>query len=121
MSCATIRSSISAVGTPPGADHIGLVHISGIARNDLAPDALTEPDRGLIFIDDRVGNIAQLRLLLAAGYSGFVSVEPFSPHVQNDPDLPRICAPAWIMWRRWLKGLEAGAAVGCGLPSGRKR
>lgn len=69
-------------------DHIGLVHISGISRKDLAPDALNEPDRGLIFIDDRVGNIAQLRLLLAAGYSGFVSVEPFSPHVQNDPDLP---------------------------------
>jgi 2-keto-myo-inositol isomerase len=68
-------------------EHIGLAHMSGIARTDLAPGDLAEPDRGLIFIDDRVGNIAQLRALRAAGYSGFVSMEPFSPKVQTDPDL----------------------------------
>lgn len=68
-------------------DRIGLAHMSGIRRTDLAPDDLTEPDRGLIFPDDRVGNIRQLQALQAAGYSGFVSIEPFSPDVQNDPDL----------------------------------
>lgn len=67
--------------------HIGLAHMSGIARSDLAPGDLTEPDRGLIFPGDRVGNIAQLQALKAAGYGGFVSMEPFSPEVQNDPDL----------------------------------
>lgn len=67
--------------------HIGLAHMSGIARTDLAPGDLAEPDRGLIFVGDRVGNIAQLRGLKAAGYAGFVSMEPFSPEVQNDPDL----------------------------------
>ena len=41
----------------------------------------------MIFIDDRVGNVAQLRSLFAAGYKGFVSMEPFSPVVQQDPDL----------------------------------
>jgi 2-keto-myo-inositol isomerase len=69
-------------------ERIGLAHMSGIARADLAPDALTEPDRGLIFVGDRVGNVAQLLALKAAGYQGFVSMEPFSPEVQGDPDLP---------------------------------
>jgi 2-keto-myo-inositol isomerase len=68
-------------------DHIGLAHMSGIARTDLAPADLTEPDRGLIFVGDRVGNVAQLRALRAAGYGGFVSMEPFSPTVQTDPEL----------------------------------
>lgn len=67
--------------------HVGLAHMSGIARADLAPQALTEPDRGLIFPGDRVGNIAQLRALKAAGYQGYVSMEPFDPAVQTDPDL----------------------------------
>lgn len=67
---------------------IGLAHMSGITRADLAPKDLTEPDRGLIFLDDRVGNITQLRALQAAGYAGYVSMEPFSLDVQQDPDLP---------------------------------
>lgn len=65
---------------------IGLAHMSGITAPG-APGDLTEPDRGLIFPGDRVGNIAQLQALKAAGYAGFVSMEPFSPQVQNDPDL----------------------------------
>ncbi len=68
-------------------ERIGLAHMSGISRPDLSPSELTEPDRGLIFIDDRVGNVAQLRHLFASGYNGFVSMEPFSPTVQRDPDL----------------------------------
>ena len=67
--------------------HIGLAHMSGISRTDLAPADLTEPDRGLIFVDDRVGNVAQLKRLVGAGYSGYVSMEPFSPAVQADPGL----------------------------------
>ena len=69
------------------AQHVGLAHMSGISRLDLSPGELTEPDRGLIFPDDRVGNIRQLQALIAAGYKGFISMEPFSPQVQNDPDL----------------------------------
>ncbi len=68
-------------------ERIGLAHMSGIERTDLAPAGLVEPDRGLIFIGDRVGNITQLKALETAGYDGFVSMEPFSPAVQNDPQL----------------------------------
>lgn len=68
-------------------DRIGLVHISGINRPDLAPSELTEPDRGFVFLGDRVGNIARLRAMVDAGYQGFVSMEPFSPETQNDPQI----------------------------------
>lgn len=67
------------------ADRIGLVHISGISRADLGPSELTEPDRGFVFLEDRVKNIDRLRVMIDAGYKGFVSMEPFSPDTQRDP------------------------------------
>jgi 2-keto-myo-inositol isomerase len=70
-------------------ERIGLAHMSGIARIDLKPGELTEPDRGLIEDIDRVENLRQLRALKAAGYDGFVSMEPFSPVVQQSPLLIR--------------------------------
>lgn len=66
-------------------EHIGLVHVSGISRPDLAPSELSEPDRGFVFAGDRVGNIHQLKQLRAAGYAGYVSMEPFDPAAQQDP------------------------------------
>jgi 2-keto-myo-inositol isomerase len=68
-------------------DHIGLAHMSGIVRKDLIPGELTEPDRVLIEAIDRVENIKQLRALQAAGYSGYVSIEPFNTDVQQSEDL----------------------------------
>lgn len=69
------------------ANRIGLIHISGIARPDLTPTDLTEPDRGFVFLGDRVGNVARLQAMITAGYSGYVSVEPFSPATQQDPEI----------------------------------
>ena len=40
-----------------------------------------------MFEGDQVGNIAQLQALKAAGYAGFVSMEPFSPATQQDPHI----------------------------------
>jgi 2-keto-myo-inositol isomerase len=71
---------------------IGLVHISGITRTDVDREALVEPDRGLVDADDVCGNVDQLREIYACGYSGFVSVEPFNPAVQRDPNLGRALA-----------------------------
>jgi 2-keto-myo-inositol isomerase len=67
------------------AAHVGLVHISGITRRSVDREALVEPDRGLVGADDICGNIDQLRRLFAAGYRGYVSVEPFDPAVQANP------------------------------------
>lgn len=68
-------------------EHIGLVHISGIMRANLPPHELTEPDRGFVFAGDRAGNIKQLRNLIAGGYQGYISLEPFDPAVQQDPEI----------------------------------
>ena len=64
-----------------------MVHISGIARPDLAPSELTEPDRGFVFLGDRVGSIARPRAVVDAGYRGYVSMEPFSPETQKNPHI----------------------------------
>ncbi|MDE2444578.1 MAG: xylose isomerase, partial [Alphaproteobacteria bacterium] len=66
--------------------HIGLAHMSGIVRQDSPAAALTEPDRVLIGATDRVENIRQLRVLKAAGFDGFISMEPFNTAVQADPN-----------------------------------
>jgi 2-keto-myo-inositol isomerase len=68
-------------------ERIGLAHMSGITRGDLLPRQLTEPDRGLVDQVDRVSNLLQLNALVLAGYSGYVSMEPFSPQVQQSTDL----------------------------------
>lgn len=68
-------------------ERIGFTHISGITRQDLAPGQLTEPDRGLIEATDRVDNIGQIKRLMQTGYKGFISMEPFSPDVQQSKDL----------------------------------
>lgn len=70
-------------------EHFGMVHVSGISRTDLDPADLQETDRGLVFADDRAGNVAQLRQIIAAGYTGPISMEIFNPETRNDPDLPK--------------------------------
>jgi 2-keto-myo-inositol isomerase len=74
-----------------------LAHISGVDRN-LAPDAMRDPDRGLVDAGDRLGNIAQIVALLAGGYSGYFSFEPFAKSVQNSHDIAGALATSihWI-------------------------
>jgi 2-keto-myo-inositol isomerase len=67
--------------------HIGLVHVSGITRTDLAREELTEPDRGFVDTSDICGTIGQLRAIRAAGYGGYVSMEPFDPAIQGRADV----------------------------------
>lgn len=87
-------------------DRIGLVHVSGITRGDLVPGDLTEPDRGLVDRADRVGNLARVRAMQAAGYRGFVSMEAFNPAVQTDPGL---ASKLKASLARVAKALDSGA------------
>jgi 2-keto-myo-inositol isomerase len=68
-------------------DFTGIVHISGVVDPHLRPDAMRDADRILVDEGDRLGNVAQMRALLAAGYAGPFSFEPFSPqiHALADP------------------------------------
>ena len=56
----------------------GLVHISGVTDAAVSVADMRDPHRVLVDRDDRLGNIAQIRALLAGGYAGPFSFEPFA-------------------------------------------
>lgn len=64
-------------------EEIGLVHLSGVEVDPPVGDTYRDPERVLLSPRDRIGNLELLRELLAAGYSGPLSFEPFSPEVHN--------------------------------------
>ncbi|HEX9858740.1 MAG TPA: TIM barrel protein, partial [Paracoccaceae bacterium] len=63
-------------------DWTGLVHISGVTDPALTPDTMEDAHRVLVDADDRLGNRDQIRTLLARGYQGPFSFEPFAPEIQ---------------------------------------
>ena len=67
----------------------GLVHVSGVDDASLPLAQLRDPHRLLVGPNDRLGNVAQLRQLLANGYTGDVSFEPFADSVTQDRDIER--------------------------------
>jgi len=60
----------------------GLVHLSGVDDASLATAGMRDAHRGLVTDADRLGNAAQLRALVAGGYDGPFSFEPFAEAVQ---------------------------------------
>jgi 2-keto-myo-inositol isomerase len=70
----------------PALRRIGLVHISGVYQ-EVPGNRYLDEHRELLRDGDRLGSRAQLEFLLAEGYAGAVSFEPFSPQVQRlSPD-----------------------------------
>ena len=61
----------------------GLVHISGVVDPDVAVDEMRDSHRVLVTTRDRVGNLEQIRALLADGYDGIFSFEPFAAEVHR--------------------------------------
>jgi 2-keto-myo-inositol isomerase len=68
--------------------HTGIVHISGVADRALDVDDMRDEHRGLVDGNDRLGNVDQITQLVAQGYDGAYSFEPFSPQVHGltDPE-----------------------------------
>ena len=66
-------------------DRTGLVHISGL-EDDITFDDMLDGDRVLVGPADRLSNVAQLKTLLDAGFTGPVSFEPFSKAVWDIED-----------------------------------
>jgi len=60
----------------------GLVHISGVDDPAVSVADMRDSHRVLVDGRDRLGNIAQIRALLAGGYQGPLSFEPFAASVQ---------------------------------------
>src|SRR5262249_8797602 len=64
----------------------GLVHISGVVDPDVGVDKMLDPHRVLVDGRDRLGNLPQIKALLAAGFDGPYSFEPFAPEVHELAD-----------------------------------
>lgn len=64
----------------------GLVHISGVADPAVMVADMLDAHRVLVDDADRLGNLPQIRALLAAGYAGPFSFEPFATEVHEAAD-----------------------------------
>lgn len=84
-------------------DLTGIVHVSGV-KDMIALDDMRDPHRVLVDADDVLGNVAQIRALRAAGYTGPISYEPFAPSVHDMAD-PKAALAASMEFIR--KGMEA--------------
>lgn len=59
----------------------GLVHISGVSDRNVSVPDMRDAHRVLVDAADRLDNLGQIRGLLAAGYAGPLSFEPFAAEV----------------------------------------
>lgn len=68
----------------------GIIHISAVVDPSLRLDHMEDEHRVLVDNDDRLDNVGQIAALLAAGYSGPISYECFSPkvHALDKPFAP---------------------------------
>ena len=73
-------------GGPLYPGQTGIVHISAVTDPGLSIGQMEDEHRVLVDESDRLGNIEQIRALLAAGYDGAFSYECFSPAVHARPD-----------------------------------
>jgi 2-keto-myo-inositol isomerase len=65
----------------------GLVHISGVEDPAVPVADMRDSHRVLVGPKDRLGNIAQIRALRAAGYAGPLSFEPFAAELRTEKSI----------------------------------
>nr|WP_321986820.1 TIM barrel protein [uncultured Lichenicoccus sp.] len=66
----------------------GLVHVLGVEDPVVVVERMRDAYRVLVGSADRLGNLAQLRALIAGGYAGPISLEVFSSQVHDAEDAP---------------------------------
>ncbi|TDX82150.1 2-keto-myo-inositol isomerase [Neorhizobium sp. R1-B] len=62
-------------------DRTGLVHISGVVDPAVAVEDMLDAHRVMVDASDRLENVPQIRALIAAGFDGPYSFEPFAEEV----------------------------------------
>lgn len=92
------------------ADLTAIVHISGVTDPARGVDQMRDADRGLVDARDRLGTIAQLRNLRAAGYTGPASFEVFAPDIHELKDPTAALAGSIAFISSQLAEVSAGAA-----------
>lgn len=65
----------------------GLVHVSGVTDASLAVADMRDGHRLLVDGADRIDNTGQIRAMLAGGYDGLFSFEPFAAAVHDNADI----------------------------------
>jgi 2-keto-myo-inositol isomerase len=94
-------------GGPLFPDHTGIIHISGVVDPSPGTDAMSDAHRVLVDGADRLGNLAQIAALSAAGCTVPLSFEAFAPETHALAD-PRAALAASMQFIR--DGLAAKAA-----------
>jgi len=82
------------------AELTGLVHVSGVEDAGLDVAQMRDGHRVLVGAADRLGNVPQLQRLVASGYAGLVSFEPFADAIGRATDVEgRIAASMQYLCR----------------------
>jgi 2-keto-myo-inositol isomerase len=71
------------------ADRTGLIHVSGVTDPKHTAATMRDPQRVLVDAHDMIDNKGQVKKLMAAGYKGYVSFEPFSADVHKSKQIAR--------------------------------
>lgn len=74
------------------ADRTGLIHVSGVTDRKHTVATMRDAQRELVDANDMIDNRGQVKKLMAAGYKGLVSFEPFAPTVHKDNAIARSIA-----------------------------
>jgi 2-keto-myo-inositol isomerase len=82
----------------------GLVHISGVEDRTLARSAIRDAHRVLVGERDVLGNLKQIHDLVAGGYGGPFSFEPFAESVHALPDVAGALSESIAFIRRAVAG-----------------
>ncbi len=67
----------------------GLIHVSGVTDKKHKASTMRDPQRVLLDAHDMIDNRGQVKKLMAGGYKGYVSFEPFSAEVHKSKMIAR--------------------------------
>jgi 2-keto-myo-inositol isomerase len=71
------------------ADRTGLIHVSGVVDRKHTAATMRDSERVLVDAHDMIDNRGQVRKLIAGGYKGYVSFEPFNADVHKSKQIAR--------------------------------
>ncbi len=71
------------------ADRTGLIHVSGVTDKKYTINTMRDAQRVLVDANDMIDNRGQVQKLMAAGYKGYVSFEPFAGEVHKSKMIAR--------------------------------
>lgn len=82
------------------AERTGLIHVSGVVDRTHTAATMRDSERVLVDANDLIDNRGQVQKLIAGGYSGYVSFEPFNAAVHKSKQIARDLARSMD----WLEG-----------------